>query len=473
MSSFEDSAIRVVLFPASLGVEGTDKGGKIMKESPVGEERGSNVDQVVAWIGLDWADQKHQIAEYNVSTGEVTGYIVKSSAEELHKWVLELRVRYKAGKVAVVMEQARGSVVYALMGCEYIELYPINPQSLASYRKAFYSNGAKSDPMDATLMMEMVRKHPDRFRVWRPDDAHTRSLRLLVEGRRKNVNQVTRLTNQLTAQLKAYYPQALELAGELNSHQACDFLEQWATLGELKQASPTRLRNFYTRHGRPRREVIEERIKRIKEAVALTEDPAVVLAGSMMVRTITAQIRVLIEAVAKFDIEIAQLFQKHPDRPIFKSLPGAGPALAPRLLAAVGADRDRWESAAEIQRLSGIAPVTHQSGNSSFVTWRLACPKFMRQTFHEYAEHSVIWCDWAKAYYKNQRERGKDHNAAIRALAYKWIRIIWKCWKTNTPYNDDAYLKALALRGSPLVALAAQSRAAREEREKTKRKKVA
>jgi len=437
------------------------------------DEQGDVNVGVAAWIGLDWADQHHQIAEYNVGTGEMAGYIVKHSPEELQKWLNELRDRYSGARVAVVLEQARGSVLYALMGCDFVELYPVNPQSMANYRKAFYPSGAKSDPGDAELMAEMVRKHADRFRVWEPDDPETRSLRLLTEGRRKQVNQVTRLTNQLTAQLKSYYPQALGLAGDLDSVQACDFLEQWSSLGELKRAKPARVRNFYKKHGRPREEAIQQRIKLIKEAVPLTEDPAVILAGSMMVRSMVAQIRVLVEAVAEFDSKIAQLFQRHPDCSIFKSFPGAGPALAPRLLAAFGADRDRWEAAAEIQTLSAIAPVTHKSGNSCYVTWRQGGPKFMRQTFHEYAEHSIKWCDWAMAYYRGQRECGKQHNAATRALAYKWIRIMFSCWKTSTAYDDQVYLRTLEIRNTALSTRAAKVRAERDERRKGGRKQAA
>ena len=430
-------------------------------------------DEVAAWIGLDWADQQHQIAEYNVTTGATTRYIVKHTPEELQRWLNELRAKYPGAKVAVVMEQARGSVLYALMSCDFLTIYPVNPASVANYRKAFYPSGAKSDPGDAELMSEMVRKHPGRVRVWRADDAQTKSLRLLSEGRRKQVDQITRLTNRLTAQLKNYYPQALELAGELSSLQACDFLQRWPTLAELKQARATSVRNFYKKHGRPRQEVIEERIRRIKEAVGITEDPAVVLAGSMMVQTIVGQIRVLIEGVARFDNQIAQLFQKHPDCSIFESFPGAGPILAPRLLAAFGADRDRWESAADIQQLSGIAPVTHQSGKGRYVTWRWSCSKFLRQTFHEYAQRSVVWCDWAKAFYKGQRESGKDHHAALRALAYKWIRIMFRCWKTHTLYDGSLYLKSLEIRSSPLLIRAAQSQAERQQTERGKSKKVA
>jgi transposase len=438
------------------------------------EQTNANTDkeEMAAWIGLDWADKEHEIAEYSVATKETSRYKVKHSPESLHQWVQGLRQQYNGASVGVVIEQARGPVIYALAGYDFIRLYPINPQSAANYRKTFAVSGAKSDRRDAAMLADMAVKHQDELKAWRPDDEVVRSLRLLVEGRRKQVDQVTRLTNQLTAQLKSYYPLALELAGELNSRQACDFIAQWPTLNDLKMAKPGRLRNFYKKNGRPREEAIEQRIKQVKEAVPLTDDPAVLLYGSMMARSIASQIRVLIEAIAEFDHKIAELFKSHPDCSIFKSFPGAGPSLAPRLLAAFGADRDRWESAADVQKLSGVAPVMYQSGKSKGVKFRHACPKFMRQTFQEYAEHSLVWSDWAKAYHDDLRLRNHDHHAAVRALAFKWIRIMYKCWKDSTPYDEATYINAMQRRGSWVPGGIPAVRSKREERAKKRIKTV-
>src|SRR5499425_2854457 len=146
-------------------------------------------------------------------------------------------------------------------------------------------------------------------------------------------------------------------------------------------------------------------------------------------------------------------FRKHPDPPIFESFPGAGAAMAPRLTAAFGTDRDRFQAATEMQELAGIAPVTEQSGKKRFVHWRYACPKFMRQTFQEFAEHSRRWCKWAKMHYQLLRKRGKSHNAAVRALAYKWIRILFRCWKDRRLYDDSRYEKSLIKRGASLAPL--------------------
>ena len=404
-----------------------------------------------AWIGIDWADEKHDVSIYDVASGKQEALIVRQNPEALQEWLGQLRCKYERGYVAVVLEQGRGGLLNALMGCEFLVLYIINPKSLSSFREAFYGSGATSDPVDAELMREMVRQNPSRFRAWRPDDVQTRSLRLLSEGRRDLVNQTTALTNRLTALLKGYYPQALAWVGAPNTAWACDFLEQWPSLQSLQISSRRQILRFYEKH--PRAAIdLEEQLKQFQEARVLTQDEALLESSVLMVQTLVSQLRLLLASIAEFDRKIATLFRKHPDRPIFESFPGAGAALAPRLTAAFGTDRDRFQAATEMQELAGIAPVTEKSGKKLFVHWRYACPKFVRQTFQEFADHSRRWCRWAKAYYELLKKRGKSHNAAVRALAYKWIRILFRCWKDRQPYQDEVYTKSLFKHGSPLTA---------------------
>ena len=317
--------------------------------------------QIRAWIGIDWADEKHDVSLYDVGTGKHEALIIRQSPEALQEWLGQLRSRYEGGYVAVVLEQGRGGLLNALMGCEFLVLYIINPKSLSSFRDAFYGSGATSDPVDAALMRDMVRQNPSRFRAWRPDDVMTRSLRLLTEGRRHLVNQSTALTNQLTALLKGYYPQALSWVGTLDTAWACDFLEQWPTLQSLQASSRRQILRFYEKHPRASLD-LGEQLKQIQDARALTQDAAVVESSALMVHALVSQLRPLLASIAEFDRKIAMIFRKHPDRPIFESFPGAGAALAPRLIAAFGTDRDRFQAATEMQELAGIAPVTEKSG---------------------------------------------------------------------------------------------------------------
>src|SRR5215472_16836752 len=301
-----------------------------------------------AWIGMDWADEKHDVSVYEVATGKSEAAIIRQSPEAIQEWLGQLRSRYADGYVGVVLEQGRGGLLNALTGCEFLVLYIINPKSLSSFREAFYGSGATSDPVDAELMREMVRQNPSRFRAWRPDDVMTRSLRLLTEGRRNLVNQSTALTNQLTALLKGYYPQALAWVGTLDTAWACDFLEQWPTLQSLQASSRRQILRFYGKYPRASLD-LNEQLKQIHDARALTQDVAVLESSALMVHALVSQLRPLLSSIAQFDHKIAAIFRKHPDRLIFESFPGAGAALAPRLTAAFGTDRDRFQAATEMQ----------------------------------------------------------------------------------------------------------------------------
>ena len=407
--------------------------------------------EIAAFIGLDWADQKHVLTLQEAGSQERHRFTLDHTPEAIQDFIQRMRNRFGGRPVAIAVEQKRGALIYALMHVEFLHLYPVNPVTVAKMRGAFYPSRAKDDPTDADLLLDILISHRRHLRVWVPDDVLTRSIQLLTEDRRHLVDERTALTNQLTAALKAYFPQALEWFGELHTARAGAFLQRWASLQELKRATPSAIRKFHKAQGYRGDEKREQLLAHIQQAQPLTQDSAVLLAGSMKVQSLVQQIPSLTESIERYDQHIAALFDQHDDSTLFGSFPGAGPALAPRLLAAFGSNRDRFEFAAEVQQLSGIAPVTEKSGEGIWIHWRLACSKFLRQTFHEFAGKSIFQSDWARAYYDQQKARGKSHHAALRSLAYKWIRIMFRCWKTRTPYDETVYSKSLKLRRSPLA----------------------
>ena len=194
--------------------------------------------------------------------------------------------------VAVAIEQTKGAVIHALLGHDFVHVFRINPLSLASYRKAFSPGGAKDDPTDAEYLLEWVKLHRNRIKPWVPDDAPTRALQKLVEFRREIVNQRIALTNQLIQALKEYFPQALDWAGEIDRVMACDFLSKWPALGKIKKARPDTIREFYLQHGCRNRELIEERVKAICTAQALTEDSPVIETSVFVVQTMVRTLKV-------------------------------------------------------------------------------------------------------------------------------------------------------------------------------------
>ena len=310
---------------------------------------------VVAYIGLDWADERHSV-HLQPADGKIEHFELEQKPAVLHEWVAQLQERFGGGKIAVALEQRKGAVIHALLMYDCFVLYPINPKALARYREAFSTSGAKDDPLDSELLLDLVVRHRDKLRAWVPDTVESRTLQALCEQRRKLVNQRVALTNRLTSLLKQYFPQALEWVGDLASVQACDFLTQWPTLAAVQRVRPSTIRQFYRAHNCRKADVIEARLAAIASARPLTTDAAVVEPLSLSVQTYATQLRTVIESIQIFDARIAAVFAAHDDHDVFTSFPGAGDVGAPRLAAAFGTDRARWNSAAELQAHSGIAP---------------------------------------------------------------------------------------------------------------------
>jgi len=404
-----------------------------------------------AWVGIDWADTKHDICVQAAGDTRREFCCIAHQVAVIDEWAFGLRRRF-GGPIAVALELAKGPIVAALQKYDFLVLFPINPATLAKYRQAFQPSGAKDDPGDAELALDLLQRHRERFSPLRPQSASMRSLVSLVERRRQLVGDQNRLTNRLCDTLKQYYPQALEWFDDRGTVLFCDFLERWPTLRSVQQARTAVLETFFHAHHCRSASRISARVESIRGATALTEDPAIIGPCRVHVKALVAQLRAVLAAITEFDQEIATVVRMLPDYGLFESLPGAGVQLAPRLLAAFGEQRERFRSADELQKYTGIAPVTERSGKKSWVHWRLQCPKFLRQTFVEWAAQTINRSFWAGAYYRQQRAKGSSHQVAVRALAFKWIRILYRCWQTRTPYNETLYLNELRKRGSLLLS---------------------
>jgi transposase len=408
--------------------------------------------EFAAFVGIDWADRKPvwclQAADSRKrETGEL-----EHKVEAVETWVAELGRRFSHRPIAVAVEQVKGALVFLLNKYECLHIFPVPSTMTAKMREALYPSGAKDDPRDADLLLDIWGQHRDKLHRLSPDDEATRRVQNRVEERRKLMAEKTAQGNRLTSYLKIYFPQMVEWFENLDIPLVGDLLERWPTLEELPKVSGEELRRFF-RQPHCHRGWMERRILAIGGAIPAGGDGAVIEAKSAVVKVIVQLIRSLLQGIAELDRKIEGVAAVHPDFFIFDSLPGAGAVMAPRRLAAFGSQRDRYSCADELQTYSGIAPVTERSGKRKWVHFRWACPKFLRQSFHEWAGHSIAQSTWARAYYQQQRDRGSDHHAAVRALAFKWIRILFRCWKDRVAYDESKYLAALARRGSPLGKL--------------------
>jgi transposase len=408
-------------------------------------------DTFAAFIGIDWADAKHDGCLQAAGTAKRESFQLEHTPEAIDAWVTTLRTRFHGQLIAVCLELDKGPLVSALRKYDFLVLFPINPLMLARYREAFTPSRAKDDPTDAELQLELLLTHRDKLLPLTPQSPTMRALAQLVEHRRRVVGDKVRITNRLTSTLKNYFPHVLHWFQDKDTLIFCDFLSRWPTLKAVQLARRATLETFFRDHHVRSAEVIAQRLQAIKAATPLTTDDGVIAPNALLVQALVAQLRVTLQAIADFDSAIAQRAQSHPDFPLFQTLPGAGPVFAPRLLVAFGEQRERYASAAALQKYAGIAPVTERSGKKSWVHWRLQCPKFLRQTFVEWAAESIRHAFWAQIYYQQQRDKGNTHQAAVRALAFKWIRILYRCWQARTPYDESVYLRALNRRGSSLI----------------------
>src|SRR5499427_6139441 len=395
--------------------------------------------EFVAFVGIDWVDQKHAWCLQSANSARRENGELEHKPEVVEAWVSELCQRFGHGPIAVAVEQVKGALVYMLRKYECLHLYPV-PSTMTA------------KPRDADLLLDLLLQHRDKLRRLTPDNEATRRVQNLVEERRKLVEEKTAQLNRLTGYLKVYFPQMLEWFAKLDSKLACDFWERWPSLEELQAVPAGEVKKFFRhrpgRHG----ELTEWRIQGIRQAMPAIRDRAVIEAKRTVVQVIAQLVRTLLDGIATLDGKIAEAAEAHSDFFIFQSLPGAGAALAPRLLAAMGSQRDRYGTAAEVPQYSGIAPVTETSGKKKWGHFRWACSKFLRQSFHEWAGHSIAQSVLARACDHRQRERGKEHHAAVRALAFKWIRIVFRCWQDRVAYDETRYLAALAERGSHLTS---------------------
>jgi transposase len=201
-----------------------------------------------AFVGIDWADRKHDVCLLAAGSSTPEFGVLPHRPETIGQWAEGLHRRFGGRPIAVCLEIASGPLVYALQRYAFLVLFPINPTTLANYRKAFHVSGAKDDPLDAQLALELLLTHPEKLTPLQPQGPAMRTLQELVEQRRALVSDVGRLTNRITWALKQYFPQVLEWFEDRNTLMFCDFIARWPTLKHAQRARTARLIAFFHEH---------------------------------------------------------------------------------------------------------------------------------------------------------------------------------------------------------------------------------
>lgn len=407
--------------------------------------------KLAAVAGWDWSNTTHHIVYSRKDSEHTKSVVVDNVPSKIHGFIRQLQKEFKQAPVGVAIENCKGGILNALTDYQFIKVYPINPKCAKNYREAFKASGVKTDKLDASKLHEMLDKHQDQLKEKHKDDPVLLQLEYLVRARRNEVNERTRRIEQLHAVLNRYYPLVRRLFKDFNGAIVADFICRWPTLKDLQKESDEELIKFFIEHNCKRWTVIFERIKMIRAEEPLSQNEAINRVCAMEAVAIANNIKVIEKNIETYDKKIEELYEQHPDSFIFKSIKGSGSALGPRLLVAFGVDREAYKDAKAFAAYCGVAPVEKSSGKMLIYGQRKFCDRFLLQTFHEFANVARRYHQWANKYYQAQMDKGKTHHTAVRALAYKFARILYRCWHDRVPYDEKRHIENLKRYGSPYV----------------------
>jgi len=393
------------------------------------------------FCGIDWANDHHDALSIDEQGQQLGSIRVAHTPQGLSQLDAYLeRIAGPGGKeqVACIVETTHGLLIAHLLEQGWA-VYPVNPRTVERRRAP---SGAKTDIIDAYLLAKTGRADFQDLRRLNPDNEQIQELKTLTRDQDGLVRMQTRVVNQLTACLKAYYPVALEVFGKLQQASTLAFLRAYPTLQAARAASVEELAALLKQARYPgARQKAEALAKHLRQP-CLQANEVTTRTKSRLMLALVDQLEPLLKQIAEYDKEIERLFLMHADSELFQALPRAGSRLAPRLLAEMGDDRSRYESACSLQALAGTSPVLFQSGTYQKAHRRLGCIKPWRNALQQFAWQSTLQEAWAKEYYQRKRAEGKSHSVAVRALANVWARILYAIWKKREPYQTTTFEQA-------------------------------
>lgn len=390
------------------------------------------------FCGIDWANDHHDVLTIDEQGHQLGSIRVAHTPEGLSRldaYLEEMVGEQGHEQVACIIETTHGLMISYLLEHHW-PVYPVNPRTVDRHRAP---SGAKTDTIDAYLLAKTGRADfADLYRL-DPDGELIQELKELTRDQDALIQMQSRLLNQLTACLKAYYPVALTLFSKLNQPVTLAFLRAYPTPQQARQATIEELVVLLKKTRYPGAPAAAQRLVTQLTQPMLLANLVTTRTKARLLLALLDQLEPLVQQIAGYDEEIERLFLTSEDHDLFQALPGAGARLAPRLLAEIGDDRSRYRSAASLQALAGTSPVLFQSGTYAKAHRRLGCIKPLRNALHQFAFHSTRSEPWAKAYYQRKRAEGKSHTVAVRALANVWVRIVFAVWMKKEAYQSTTF----------------------------------
>jgi transposase len=399
------------------------------------------------FVGIDWAAENHAVCVLDAAGRRVAAFSIEHSAAGFSTLVGRLGRLAASERVAVAIERQDGRLVDRLLEAGFA-VVPVSPNAIKTWRESETGSGAKSDAGDAYVIADYLRCRAGRLDPIQPYSRATVALRTVVRTRDDLVAMRVAATNQLAALLDAHWPGAKAIFADIESPIALEFLTHYPTAAHARGLGAKRLAAFCREHAYSGRRTGEQLLARLRAAPAGTTDPTVCAAVAEAIRAMVSILNAVGASLKDLAKTVTATLGEHPDGKTFTSLPRSGQINAAQMLAEWGDVRQAYDSPESVAAVAGVTPVTKESGKHRAVHFRWACNKRFRVAITTFADNSRHASPWAGKVYADARARGHDHPHAVRVLARAWIRVIWRCWIDQVPYDPGRHGNAQQLKAA-------------------------
>jgi transposase len=397
---------------------------------------------VTAYCGIDWAEAHHDLALVDETGAVLAKRRINDDLTGFNE-LLGLLAEHgdcAEDQIPVAIETSRGLFVACLIATGR-DVVVINPMAAARYRERTTVTRTKSDAADALMLANVLRTDWHAHRPLPKDSELVRSVAVLARAGQDAVWQRQQAANQLRSLLREYFPAALTAFQVkhigLASPEARTVLAAAPTPAAAAKLTKPRLRSLLIKAGRRRNlDTWVDRLHTIFHTDALRHpipvEDAFGVAASAIVKRLDAAV------VAAQDLQHAteRVFQQHPAAQIITSFPGLGPLTGARVLAEIGDDSDRFETARDLKAYAGAAPVTRASGKSHLVMHRRVKNHRLASAGYNWAFAALSHSPGARAHYDRRRARGDGHAAALRNLYNRFLGQLHHCLNTGQHYAE-------------------------------------
>jgi transposase len=393
------------------------------------------------FVGLDWAKDEHAVCVVD-ETGQVRAQLrAAHTAEGIAGLIASLRKIADPTALFIAIERPSGLLVDALTEAGF-PVVPIHPNVLKATRARYRAAGGKSDPGDAYILADLLRTDGHRFEPLRPLSDAVRSLRAMVRLRDDLVAQRVALANQLRALLESFWAGAVAIFADVDSPIALAFLAAYPSPVHAERLGPKRLAAFLARNSYCGRRPADELLARLRKAPTVAIGEMEMHVKGELVISLVAVLEPLGVQIQRLTAAVEHAVEANEDAAWLRAFPRIGLVNAAQIYAEITDDQARFASVDQLAGEAGVAPVTHASGKHKAVVFRWACNKRLRRAITCWADNSRHSSEWAASIYDAARTRGCDHPHATRILARAWLRVVWQCWRTRTPYDPARHSAA-------------------------------